>query len=152
MLMVHGLEDSSATWILTGPCCGLGYLLSDRGYDIWLLNVRGNRYSRKHRKYHPIMRQFWDFSFHEIGVYDLTASIDYVLAHSRGFEQVHYIGHSQGTTVSFVLGAERPEYMKKVKLLQAFAPSAFFINIPPLAALVRPYATTFVVSSRQKKY
>lgn len=145
VLLVHGLEDSSAVWILTGPCCGLGYLLSDRGYDIWMLNVRGNRYSRKHRKYHPIMRQFWDYSFHEMGVYDLPATIDYVLAHSEGYKQLHYIGHSQGTTVSYVLGAERPDYMKKIKLMQSLAPSAFFINISPVNTLIKPYATTFVV-------
>lgn len=93
------------------------------------------------------MRQFWDYSFHEMGIYDLPATIDYVLAHSPGYKQLHYIGHSQGTTMSYVLGSERPDYMKKIKLMQSLAPSAFFINISPLNALIRPYATTIVVST-----
>ncbi|KAH8419344.1 hypothetical protein KR222_006081 [Zaprionus bogoriensis] len=144
VLLVHGLADSSATWILKGPCCGLGYLLSERGYDVWMLNVRGNRYSRKHRKYQPVMRQFWDFSFHEIGIYDVPASIDYVLARSKGHKQVHYVGHSQGTTAFFAMGADKPEYMKKVKLFQALAPTVYFNHLSPASMLIKPYATTFV--------
>ncbi|XP_034472788.1 lipase 1 [Drosophila innubila] len=145
VLLVHGLEDSSATWVLTGPCCGLAYLLSDRGYDVWMLNTRGNRYSRKHRKYHPLMRQFWDFSFHEIGVYDIPATIDYMLDRSKGYKQVHYVGHSQGTTSVFVMGSERPEYMKKVKLLQALAPVAYFDNLnAPIIQLIKPFARSLL--------
>ncbi|XP_064551363.1 lipase 3 [Drosophila montana] len=140
VLLVHGLEDSSSAWILSGPGRGLGYLLSDRGYDVWMLNTRGNRYSRKHRKYHPLHRQFWDFSFHELGIYDLPASIDYVLANSKGYKQLHYVGHSQGTTSFFVLGAERPTYMKKIKLMQALAPVAYFNNVQqPLLKAIAPY-------------
>lgn len=141
VLLVHGLEDSSAGFVITGPCNGLAYLLSDRGYDVWMLNTRGNRYSRKHRKYHPLMRQFWDFSFHEIGIYDIPATIDYMLARSEGHKQVHYVGHSQGTSSVFALGAERPEYMKKIKLLQALGPVAYFYNLKaPITELIKPYA------------
>ncbi|XP_022228232.2 lipase 1 [Drosophila obscura] len=125
VLMVHGLEDSSVGYLILGPKKSLAYRLSDLGYDIWLLNTRGNRYSRKHKRYHRYMRQFWDFSFHEVGLYDLPATIDYVLAVTKGFQQLHYIGHSQGTTSFMVMGSERPSYMKKIKLMQALAPVVF---------------------------
>ncbi|XP_001988742.2 lipase 1 [Drosophila grimshawi] len=126
VLLVHGLQDSSASWVLSGPGKALAYLLSDRGYDVWMLNVRGNRYSRKHIIYHPLQRQFWDFSFHEIGIYDLPATIDYILNRSGGYRKLHYVGHSQGTTAFFVMGAERPAYMKKIKLFQGLAPVVYF--------------------------
>ncbi|KAL7741321.1 hypothetical protein ACLKA6_013765 [Drosophila palustris] len=139
VLLVHGLEDSSAAWVLTGPCCGLAYLLSDRGYDVWMINTRGNRYSRKHRRYHPLMRQFWD------GIYDIPATIDYMLDRSEGYKQVHYVGHSQGTSSVFVMGAEKPDYMKKIKLLQALAPVAYFDNLnAPLIQLFKPYFGTIL--------
>ncbi|XP_017042737.1 lipase 1 [Drosophila ficusphila] len=129
VLMVHGLFDSSVAYVILGPKRSLGFLLSDLGYDIWLLNTRGNRYSRKHKRFHRYQPQFWDFSFHELGIYDLPAAIDYVLAKSKGFDQVHYVGHSQGTTSFFAMGSERPAYMKKIKLMQALAPVAFWDNI-----------------------
>ncbi|XP_017860088.1 PREDICTED: lipase 1 [Drosophila arizonae] len=140
VLLVHGLQDSSSAWVMTGAGHGLAFLLSDRGYDVWLMNCRGNRYSRKHRKFHILQQQFWDFSFHEIGVYDLPAAIDYVLDHSKGHDQLHYVGHSQGTTAAFVLGAERPAYMKKIKLMQALAPVAYFENVElPLLRAIAPH-------------
>lgn len=69
----HGLLDSSATWVLTGPEHGLGYKLSDEGYDVWLGNARGNFYSCNHTNLKPFgshadRKRFWSFSWHEIGM------------------------------------------------------------------------------------
>jgi hypothetical protein len=55
-----------------------GYLLSDAGYDVWLGNFRGNRYSRGHLNATSNMNpdkdeHFWKFSIHELGKYDLPA-------------------------------------------------------------------------------
>lgn len=147
VLMVHGLFDSSAAYVILGPGRSLGFLLSDLGYDIWLLNTRGNRYSRKHKRYHRYQPQFWDFSFHELGMYDLPAAIDYVLARSKGFQQLYYFGHSQGTTSFFVMGSERPAYMKKIKLMHALAPVAYWEHIDsPTVLTLSKYARPIAVS------
>ncbi|XP_053674147.1 lipase 1-like [Anopheles nili] len=128
VLLLHGLMGSSADWILAGPDEALPYLLSDRGHDVWLGNARGNRYSRNHTHRSPEERDFWDFSFHEIGLYDLPAMVDFVLARTD-HQQLHYIGHSQGTTVFFVLNALRPEYNRKFLLAQALAPAVFLNHL-----------------------
>ncbi|XP_022222225.2 lipase 1 [Drosophila obscura] len=138
VLLVHGLEDTSSTWIMMGPHSGLGYFLYDQGYDIWMGNVRGNRYSRGHLKLNPNTdRAYWAFSWHEIGMYDLPAMIDGVLA-KTGFHKLNYFGHSQGTTSFFVLASSRPEYNAKIHLMNALAPVAFMGHMKtPLLGMAR---------------
>uniref|UniRef100_A0A1B6M7U3 Lipase n=1 Tax=Graphocephala atropunctata TaxID=36148 RepID=A0A1B6M7U3_9HEMI len=128
VLLQHGLLGASSAWLLSNY--SLGYSLADAGFDVWLGNSRGNTYSRRHVKYDPDKDEqyFWDFSWHEMGYYDLPASIDYIL-NVTGHSQLFYIGHSMGTTMYFVLGATRPEYMDKVQAMVAMAPVAFPWNI-----------------------
>ena len=67
------------------------------------------------------------FRIEEIGVYDLPALIDYVLE-TTGESSLHYVGFSQGTTVFFLMGSERSEYLSKVKLMSALGPAVFMEN------------------------
>ncbi|XP_047362652.1 lipase 3-like isoform X2 [Vespa velutina] len=127
VIINHGALSSSADWVLLGPQKALGYIVCEAGYDVWLVNARGNKYSRKHKIYTPKDKKFWDFSWHEIGYYDIPAIIDYVLE-KTGHSEVSYIGYSQGTTTFFVMGSERPEYNAKVKVMISLAPIAFISN------------------------
>lgn len=63
-----------------------------------------------------------------MGYYDLPASIDYIL-NVTGRTQLSYIGHSMGTTMFFVLGSERPEYMNKVNAAVMLAPVGYLHNM-----------------------
>lgn len=94
-----------------------------------MLNARGNDYSTGHLKYdrngHGGERRiYWDFSWHEIGFYDLPATIDYILQQTS-YLRMHYIAHSQGVTSFFVMISERPEYNVKIFLMTAMAPPIF---------------------------
>lgn len=145
VLLMHGILDTSATWVLMGPKSGLGecekpklwpkrrvihsiilpgYMLSDLGYDVWMGNSRGNRYSKNHTILNSDYQEFWDFTFHEMGKYDLPANIDYILS-KTGYEQLHYIGHSQGTAIFWVLCSEQPAYSQKITSMHALAPIAY---------------------------
>lgn len=128
ILLVHGLGGSSADWVLMGPEKSLAYILADAGYDVWLGNNRGNIYSRNHTSLSLKDRAFWDFSYHELGIYDLPAMIDYILYTTR-HERIYYIGHSEGTTQFLVMTSEKPEYNSKIILMIGLAPAAFSGNI-----------------------
>ncbi|XP_055918939.1 lipase 1-like [Eupeodes corollae] len=129
VLLQHGLLDSSATYILMGPSIGLGYYLYDLGYDVWMGNARGNRYSRNHTTLNPDTdTAFWNFSWHEIAVFDIPAMIDFILRNTDS-EKLMYVGHSQGTTILFVMCSIRPEYNDKIIVGHALAPVAFMKHI-----------------------
>ncbi|KXJ76707.1 hypothetical protein RP20_CCG009159 [Aedes albopictus] len=138
VLMLHGVLGSAADFITLGPNNSLAYLLADSGYDVWLMNARGTTYSRKHLTLPLNSKKYWDFSWHEIGYYDLPAIIDYIVD-VTSYGKLHCVGFSQGTTTYFVLTSTRPEYNDKVALMVAFAPSAFVKQIrSPIARLMIP--------------
>lgn len=103
-------------------------------------NARGNTYSRKHVELNSNEDKFWDFSWHEMGLYDLPANIDYVL-NVTGLKKLFYIGHSQGTTIFYVMCSTRPEYNKKIQMMISFAPSAFMSHMT--SPLLRIFATRY---------
>ncbi|KAJ0176862.1 hypothetical protein K1T71_008041 [Dendrolimus kikuchii] len=135
VLLAHGILGAADIYIDRGNTSLIAGLYRE-GYDIWVLNVRGNRYSRKHLYLDPDMdKTFWDFSIHEHGNYDLSANIDYVL-NATGQKKLSLIGISQGTTIAFILGACQPEYNKKIKVFIALAPVVFLSNLPQPSSLL----------------
>jgi lysosomal acid lipase/cholesteryl ester hydrolase len=121
ILLQHGLMDSSSTWVINFANQSLGFILADNDYDVWLGNMRGNRYGLTHIKYNTSQDEFWDFSFDEMSEYDLTAMIDYVLD-KTGQSNLFYVGHSQGTLIKFI--NSNPIYLNKIKLFIALGPVA----------------------------
>uniref|UniRef100_A0A182JI73 AB hydrolase-1 domain-containing protein n=1 Tax=Anopheles atroparvus TaxID=41427 RepID=A0A182JI73_ANOAO len=128
ILLVHGLFASSADFLIIGPNNSLAYLLADRGYDVWLVDLRGNRYSHHHEHLRSDSKEYWDFSWHEMGYYDLPATVDRILelTHSK---RLYYIGYSQGTTAFFVMVTTRPEYNGKIARMYALAPAAYVQHV-----------------------
>ncbi|PSN46066.1 Lipase 1 [Blattella germanica] len=114
------------------------YILADLGYDVWLGNARGNTYSRSHVSLSPDDLKFWNFSFHEMGVYDLPASLNWVL-NITGRDKLFYVGHSMGTTMFFVMASTLPQYNDKIQLMVGLAPVAFVEHIKSPIRLLAPF-------------
>lgn len=136
VFIMHGLLNSADDWLTAGKDA-LPFVLAEAGYDVFLGNARGNKYSRKHIRLSPCHKVFWNFSWHEIGFYDLPAMIDHALKTSSK-TQLTYIGQSQGTTVFFVMASLKPEYNDKVSLMISMATIAwlFHIRTPVIKSLV----------------
>ncbi|CAG4983198.1 unnamed protein product [Colias eurytheme] len=127
LFLMHGLLGSADDWISPGPGFGLGFLLADKGYDVWMGNARGNKYSNRNTGMETSENKFWDFSWHEIGVFDIPAMIDHVLYITNN-KKLIYIGYSQGNTAFLVMCSMRPEYNEKISLMISLSAVAWMSN------------------------
>ncbi|KAL3275597.1 hypothetical protein HHI36_020352 [Cryptolaemus montrouzieri] len=131
VLMVHGLLGESENFICLAMYNGsLAFLLADNGYDVWLANTRGTDHGKKHLTLSTRDKEFWNFSWHEIGKYDVPATIDYVLEKTKK-PKLYYVGYSQGGTVFLVLTTVRPEYQKKILMASLLAPAGYMHYMTP---------------------
>ena len=112
ILLQHGGLQDAADWV--GGQTGLTpmpFQLFDQGYDVWMGNQRGTRYSldmvnNKYpfaedtsygRQHYEDNRDKYDYSFPEMGKYDLPAMIE-TMRQVTNQPKVTYIGYSIGTT------------------------------------------------------
>lgn len=147
VFLQHGLLSSSADWLLNGPDKALAFILADAGYDVWLGNARGNTYSQKHINMKNDNPKFWDFSWHEMAMYDLPAEIGYVYDlraivqnNNKTENDMIYIGHSMGTTMMFALLTLKPEFNDKLKAMFALAPVSFMNYVKSPVRLLAPFS------------
>eukprot|EP00966_Prymnesium_polylepis_P005043 116054-Prymnesium_polylepis.1 len=124
VLIMHGLLMSSFAFVANSPNQSLGFLLADRGFDVWLGNNRGNAYSTNHTMLSVHSSAFWDFTYDEMASLDLPTHLEYVLSHT-GCETLSYIGHSQGTIQAFAGFPQHAALASRVNLFVAMAPVAF---------------------------
>ncbi len=93
VIMWHGVSDSSDTFFMNSADKTPGFIMANAGYDVWLPNSRGNKYSKQHTSLNASDFAFWDFSFEEISTYDTPSVVSYVL-NVTGATNVAFIGHS----------------------------------------------------------
>uniref|UniRef100_K3WUT6 Lipase n=1 Tax=Globisporangium ultimum (strain ATCC 200006 / CBS 805.95 / DAOM BR144) TaxID=431595 RepID=K3WUT6_GLOUD len=138
--LIHGLLDSSYTYVLNFRAQSLAYILADAGYDVWLGNNRGTTWSREHLDYTTKDDVYWDFSWEEMAKYDMPAMINYVLNTSKR-PTLSYIGHSEGTMQAFAGFSINQELAQRVSYFGALAPVAFVgdTSSPVFIALAKTY-------------
>ncbi|KAI1278114.1 Lipase member M [Halotydeus destructor] len=150
ILLQHGIAAHSGHWLLNSDdgylepmvdqndnrnkpkskksiSNNLGFVLANMGYDVWLGNWRGNRYSGAHKKYSNNDSRFWDFSVDELIDYDLPAMLNFVLSKTTS-PTLGYVGMSQGSNCMFGLLSTKVEYNDKIKPFIALAPAVKISN------------------------
>jgi len=128
VLLVHGAFGSAVHYTFDSPDKGLAYILADEGFDVWLGNYRSVSCSKKHKYYDNTSERFYDYTAHEVAIYDVKAKIDYILNVTNS-AKMFYVGHSQGTMSFFILCSEMPEYNDKFKLFIALSPAGYVYNM-----------------------
>ncbi|KAF2464271.1 alpha/beta-hydrolase [Lindgomyces ingoldianus] len=119
----HGLLMNSEVWVcLTESQRCLPFELVERGYDVWLGNNRGNKYSKKCVHTAPTSTAFWNFSMDQFAFHDIPDSIAYILSTTHQ-PSLSYIGFSQGTAQAFATLSIHPTLNDKVDVFIALAPA-----------------------------
>jgi lysosomal acid lipase/cholesteryl ester hydrolase len=91
----------------------LAYLLQEKGYDVWIGNNRGSKFSSKHVSKNPkdVNGDFWEFSLDDFAKYDITAEINYIKKRT-GAKKVHFVGYSEGSTLLLMLYMDNPQFVE----------------------------------------
>jgi lysosomal acid lipase/cholesteryl ester hydrolase len=119
----HGLLMNSEVWVcITQEDRCLPFALVEQGYDVWLGNNRGNKYSKKSTRFSPASADFWNFSMDQFAFHDIPDSIDYILG-TTSQPSLSYIGFSQGTAQGFATLSIHPPLNEKINLFIALAPA-----------------------------
>ncbi|KAL6933657.1 hypothetical protein ACO0R3_001429 [Hanseniaspora guilliermondii] len=139
----HGLLMCSNIWLCHSKDPinnNLPLYLNSLGYDVWMGNNRGNRYSNKHFYFERNSTKFWDFSLDEMAMYDIPDSLHYILNTlknetkynafddyideiMRKNQQISIIGFSQGSAQIFASLSLHPELNSKVNSFVALSPA-----------------------------
>ncbi|XP_031262211.1 triacylglycerol lipase 2-like [Pistacia vera] len=133
VLLQHGLMMDGITWLLNSPTESLAFILADNGYDVWIANTRGTKYSSKHESLSPSDQAYWEWSWDELVTYDLTSFVQFV--YNNTGKKLHYAGHSLGTLMAFASFSEN-------KLLNKIRSAALLSPIAHLAHVLSPLART----------
>ncbi|KAJ7039132.1 Alpha/Beta hydrolase protein [Mycena alexandri] len=119
----HGLLMNSEVWVcLTDAERALPFVLVEQGFDVWLGNNRGNKYSKKSIHHGPNSSKFWDFSIDDFAWHDIPDSINYILECTKA-KTVSYVGFSQGTAQAFAALSIHPQLNEKINVFIALAPA-----------------------------
>ncbi|KAJ2864365.1 cholesterol esterase [Coemansia aciculifera] len=124
VLFWHGFMLSSECFVCHPDWINiLPFRLAEAGYDVWLGNSRGNKYSYKHMRYAPDDRRFWDFSIDEIANIDVPTTVSYILKET-GASSLTYIGFSQGSAQMLMALSRNKELNSQVEHFIALAPAS----------------------------
>ncbi|KAF2902462.1 hypothetical protein ILUMI_03727 [Ignelater luminosus] len=130
VFLLHGLATSGHIMVDIGKEC-LAFTLADAGYDVWIGNLRGSSYSLGHTKMTYKNRDYWKFSFHEMGKYDLPATIEFISKETEG-KKVIFIGHSIAASIFLVYEDYYREQAKaSISTAIFIAPIVFLTEVNP---------------------
>ncbi|CAN0924678.1 Triacylglycerol lipase 2, partial [Linum grandiflorum] len=133
VLIQHGLLVDGITWLMNSPQQNLPMILVDQGFDVWISNWRGTRFSKNHKSLRPDQSEFWNWSWDEIAAYDLPAFTDHIYKVTG--QKMHYVGHSMGTLIVLASLSER-HLTDKLKSTALLCPIAYLSHMTtPLGVL-----------------
>lgn len=154
VLLAHGLFSQSTHWLVASDdghlepivdkkdsrknssprkkvTNNLAFCLANAGYDVWLLNWRGSKYSMRHRRYSSKDARFWDFCLDDWITHDLPSSVNFILE-KTGKANLAFVGCGQGAAAALGLLSQEPDFNSKFKPCILLGPSVRMSNVANL--------------------
>jgi len=139
ILLWHGVIGSGIQFLINSPGGNydepeqkfagnnLGFELAKHGYDVWLMNARGNYYSKNHTFLDPDKdyKRYWNFSLDELVSEDAPLAIDYILEKTNR-RKIGWIGWSHGSAVGLCALAQHPRLNEIIEPYIGLAPVLAF--------------------------
>ncbi|XP_017769433.1 PREDICTED: gastric triacylglycerol lipase-like isoform X2 [Nicrophorus vespilloides] len=139
VLLMHGATVSGSIWVDRPKERCLAFRLCDRNFDVWIANFRGTIYSNKHIHFAGNSSEYWNYSFHEIGIYDIPAILETIYERNGG-KKVFLIGISMGGTAATIYASLKPKHCEKhVKAIISMSGSIFFTGITSIYKHISPH-------------
>ncbi|XP_066389935.1 triacylglycerol lipase 1-like [Miscanthus floridulus] len=126
VFLQHGLFQGGDTWFINSNEQSLGYILADNGFDVWIGNVRGTRWSKGHSTLSVHDKLFWEWSWQDLAEYDVLAMLSYV--HTITQSKISYVGHSQGTIMGLA-AFTMPEIVKMISSAVLLCPISYLDHV-----------------------
>lgn len=104
VLLFHGILTGGDVWVLNPPGEGLGFMLADAGYDVWITNYRSSNFSYGHLSYKRSDKGFWDWSVDNLASEDLISSLQ--LVHSKTNRKLLLVAYSEGAQATLAAFSE----------------------------------------------
>lgn len=114
ILLLHGTLQDSESFLCSGAS-SLALVLCQAGYDVWLGNNRGTKYSKEHETLEKGTCHYWDFSVDDMAMFDFPAMLNYI-AHTTRREKISFIGFSQGASLALVSLSLNPELCNRISV------------------------------------
>ncbi|XP_044270642.1 lipase member K-like [Tribolium madens] len=138
MFIQHGVATNSGPWVDIGNR-SIAFYFADKGWAVYLGNTRGSTYSNKHVKLTTHDAKFWNYNLDDIAAVDIPTQLEFVFNDSG--QKAVYVGHSMGTTVSFMFASKYPDLASQyLERIVALAP-VVYLNGDLAITLIKPIAT-----------
>ncbi|KAH7852973.1 hypothetical protein Vadar_031619 [Vaccinium darrowii] len=133
VLLQHGVLVDGMTWLLNSPDQSLAFILADNGFDVWISNIRGTRFSRRHATLNANDPEFWNWTWDDLVMHDLPSVIDFVFKQTG--QKMNYVGHSLGTLIALASFSEGRQ-VDKVKSAALLSPIAYLSHMTTALGVV----------------
>lgn len=91
----------------------LAYYLQEKGYDVWIGNNRGSKFSSKHvsKDSKKVNGDYWEFCMDHFVRYDIVSEIEFIKKRTDA-EKVDFVGYSEGSTLFLMLYMDNPNFVE----------------------------------------